>query len=92
MQDDLSMAKNNVTNDLATRSRATNLKRILIRLRRWVFRGILLFFGVLALWGLLYRWVNPPTTLYMMQERHRIGEVKQEWVDLENIAPAQVDL
>ena len=90
MQDDPSMAKKNETNDLETWSKTSDLKRILIRLRRWVFRGILLFFGVLALWGLLYRWVNPPTTLYMMQERHRIGEVKQEWVDLENIAPVMV--
>lgn len=38
-------------------------------------------------WGLIYRWVNPPITFYMMQERARLGEIQYQWVDIEEVAP-----
>ena len=38
-------------------------------------------------WGLFYRWVNPPITFYMMQERARLGEIQYQWVDIEEVAP-----
>ena len=36
---------------------------------------------------LLFAVVNPPTTFYMWQEGQRLGGVKQEWADWEEIAP-----
>ena len=59
-------------------------------IRRWSFRSILLIFSGLAIWGLMYRWVNPPTTLYIIQESWRLGEVKQDWVDIEDVSPVMV--
>jgi len=38
-------------------------------------------------WGLIYRWVNPPITFYIMQERARLGEIQYQWVDIEEVAP-----
>ena len=38
-------------------------------------------------WGLIYRWVNPPITFYMMQERARLGQIQYQWVDIEEVAP-----
>lgn len=61
------------------------------RARRFVRR--VLFWGVLALccfallWTLLYAFINPPTTPYMRAEAHRLVSVKQDWVDMEDIAP-----
>ena len=62
----------------------------LVLIRRWGFRSILLIFSSLAIWGLTYRWVNPPTTLYIIQESWRLGEVKQDWVDIEDVSPVMV--
>ena len=42
---------------------------------------------VFLAWGLIYRWVNPPITFYMMQERARLGEIQYKWVDIEQVAP-----
>ena len=36
---------------------------------------------------LLFAVVNPPTTIYMSQESHRLGGVDREWVSIEEIAP-----
>jgi monofunctional biosynthetic peptidoglycan transglycosylase len=57
------------------------------RLLRWLYRiaGCFVLF-VLAL-VLLFSVVNPPTNIYMMQESSRLGGIKQEWVDWEDIAP-----
>lgn len=44
--------------------------------------------AALALAGaVLWAFVNPPTTLYMMQEKSRLGSVKHDWVPMEQIAP-----
>lgn len=37
---------------------------------------------------LLFSVVNPPTTIYMMQESRRLGALDQQWVPLKNVAPA----
>ncbi|WP_298858781.1 monofunctional biosynthetic peptidoglycan transglycosylase [uncultured Sulfitobacter sp.] len=57
------------------------------RIRRTFWRG--LFLAVLLLVGavLLGRVVNPPTTIYMLGERHRLGGIDHEWVPMEMIAP-----
>ena len=56
------------------------LRRVLI----WSLLAVALVF---LAWGLIYRWVNPPITFYMMQERARLGEIQYKWVDIEQVAP-----
>jgi monofunctional biosynthetic peptidoglycan transglycosylase len=36
---------------------------------------------------MLFSVVNPPATLYMRQERARLGEITQDWADWDEIAP-----
>ncbi|MGB1337922.1 MAG: monofunctional biosynthetic peptidoglycan transglycosylase [Planktomarina sp.] len=56
------------------------LRRVLV----WSLLAVALVF---LAWGLIYRWVNPPITFYMMQERARLGEIQYKWVDIEQVAP-----
>ncbi len=37
---------------------------------------------------LAFRWINPPTTLLMLQQGQRLGGVDQQWVGLEDMAAA----
>ena len=64
---------------------------LIARVRRFVRRVVLwcglAVFGFVLLWTLLYAVINPPTTPYMRAEAHRLVSVKQDWVDLEDIAP-----
>ena len=46
--------------------------------------------GLFGLLVLLYSVVNPPTTIYMMQESRRLGGVQQEWVPADDIAPVML--
>lgn len=55
---------------------------------RWSGRAALAIAVFLVLWISLYRFVNPPTTPYILAERYRHGELQKDWVDLEDIAPA----
>lgn len=55
--------------------------------RRSVLWGALAVFSFALLWTLLYAVINPPTTFYMRSEAHRLVNIKQEWVDIEDIAP-----
>ena len=64
--------------------------RAALALRRWLRRGLLALLAVVVLligWVALYGWVNPPGGLYMLQERQRLGSIRQEWVDLDRMAP-----
>ena len=54
------------------------------RLLLWSLFSVMLLFLV---WGLIYRWVNPPITFYMMQERARLGEIQYQWIDIEEVSP-----
>ena len=54
---------------------------------RWLRRLLIWGFALTALAVLLYRFVDPPTTYYMFSEGRRLGSVKQEWADLQDIAP-----
>ena len=56
-------------------------------LRRVLVWSLLVVALVFLAWGLFYRWVNPPITFYMMQERARLGEIQYKWVDIEQVAP-----
>ncbi|MEL7180677.1 MAG: monofunctional biosynthetic peptidoglycan transglycosylase [Pseudomonadota bacterium] len=55
--------------------------------RRVLFWGALGVFSFALLWTLLYAVINPPTTPYMRAEAHRLVNIKQEWVDIEDVAP-----
>jgi monofunctional biosynthetic peptidoglycan transglycosylase len=61
------------------------------RVRRFIRRvflwGALAVFGFALLWTLLYAVINPPTTPYMMSEAHRLVNLKQDWVAIDDIAP-----
>lgn len=37
---------------------------------------------------LVFRWINPPTTLLMLQQGYRLGGVDQRWMDLEDMSAA----
>lgn len=58
---------------------------------RWaLWWGVRLFSAVflVAVAGtLLWSVANPPTTLYMMQEKSRLGTIDYQWVPMEEIAP-----
>jgi len=56
-------------------------------LRRWALRGLLLVVAMFGFFVLLFSVVNPPTTHTMWSEKQRLGDVDQEWVPLEDIAP-----
>jgi len=54
---------------------------------RWALRGL---GGLLALWLVLivlFAVVNPPTTPYMIGEGRRHGNIAQDWVPIEAMAP-----
>ncbi len=68
------------------RRRPRPLRRVL----RWTVRAAVLAVALAAALVLLYRWVNPPTTLYMMQEGRRLGGLAREWVPADDIAPVML--
>ncbi len=56
-------------------------------LRRWILRGVLSFALIATLLVLLFSVVNPPSTHTIWSEKRRLGDVDQEWVPIEDIAP-----
>ncbi|PKQ12345.1 MAG: monofunctional biosynthetic peptidoglycan transglycosylase [Alphaproteobacteria bacterium HGW-Alphaproteobacteria-1] len=71
------------------RKKSVKVRRVrpLKVLWRWALRAMLAFVVVLSFLILGYRWVNPPTTIYIWQEGRRLGGVEQDWVPIERIAP-----
>jgi monofunctional biosynthetic peptidoglycan transglycosylase len=57
------------------------------RLRRAVWRTVVVCFLAVAAAVLLGRVVNPPTTIYMFSEGRRLGGVDHQWVPMRDIAP-----
>ncbi|MEM1077928.1 MAG: monofunctional biosynthetic peptidoglycan transglycosylase [Pseudomonadota bacterium] len=55
-----------------------------VRWLGWVGVAISL---LLVVWIAAYRWIDPPTTPYMRAEAARLGEIRQDWVPLTQIAP-----
>ncbi len=53
----------------------------------WVWRGMLAVPAVLVVLVLLFSFINPPTNLYQMSEDRRLGALKRDWVDWDEIAP-----
>ncbi len=63
------------------------VRRLLRFVLRWVFRLVVVSAVLLGLWILAYKWVNPWATYHMWSESNRLGGVKYEWVDAEDVAP-----
>ncbi|MDT8857709.1 monofunctional biosynthetic peptidoglycan transglycosylase [Paracoccaceae bacterium Fryx2] len=57
------------------------------RLLAWALRGAAAVTGLFAFLVILFWMVNPPTTIYMLQESARLGGVERDWVDMDEIAP-----
>ncbi len=53
----------------------------------WAFRVVAVTTAFMVLMVLLWSVVNPPTTIYMLQEKRRLGDVDQLWVPLDGVAP-----
>jgi len=56
-------------------------------LRRWLWRGVLGVLAVFALSLVLYRWVDPPVTIYTWAEGRRLDDIAREPVPMADIAP-----
>lgn len=56
-------------------------------LRRWLFRLVFYPAVLFLLLIVLYRFVAPPTTIYIWQESSRLGGVDRTWTDADDIAP-----
>ena len=54
---------------------------------RWGLRILGVVAVVVLLWIVLYKFVNPPTTPYIVEEGIRLGQIKREWRDYEDISP-----
>lgn len=70
--------------------RLARVRQSLSVLQRWLLWAILVCAVIFASWGLAYRWLNPPTTLYMMQESWRLDGVQYDWVNIEDVSPVMV--
>ncbi|MCR8826765.1 monofunctional biosynthetic peptidoglycan transglycosylase [Pseudosulfitobacter koreensis] len=77
------MAKKNSGKTTRTAPRPS-LRR---RLFRWSLRAVSIVFLVMSALTVLYAAVNPPTTIYMLQESRRLGGLERQWVTLDNVAP-----
>lgn len=54
---------------------------------KWVWRGLLAVLALAVLWIVAYAVINPPTTIYMLQESKRLDGIRREWRDFEEISP-----
>lgn len=71
------------------KGRIHSMKALGARAARWAVVATLGGVGLLVLLTLLFRFINPPTTPYMLAESWRHDGVRQEWVSLEDV-PAYV--
>jgi len=70
-----------------TRKKAPPRPGFFRRLWRWSWRGALALPVLFVLWVALLAFVDPPHDYYMRSEAARLGSIKAEWVDIEDIAP-----
>ena len=66
------------------------LARMIRRGLRWLLPGLVGGLALLVAWVGLYRFVDPPGGVYMVQETRRLGEIRHEWVTMARIAPVMV--
>ncbi len=77
---------------MAKRRRTTKAKKNPIRravawMRRWLAWFISITFIVISGTLVAHAFLQPPQTLYMKQEKRRLGSILHEWVPMERIAP-----
>lgn len=77
-------ARKRTTTGVKRESRARRWARTF---RRWLFRGVIGAAVLMLLWIVAYGYLPVPTTIYMQQERARLGAVERDWVPMEDIAP-----
>ncbi len=53
---------------------------------RWLLRGFAICVGIAVVLTLLFAVINPPTSIYMLSERSRLGPLDRDWVPIEDIA------
>ena len=59
------------------------------RLRRYVTTALVIVILVSIALTLPWRWLDPPTTAFILQDRlHNKGNIQQHWVTLSEISPA----
>ena len=71
-----------------TRKPEPRFNRWLRLTRTWALRAALAFAALVLFLVLLFAIVPPPTTPYMLAERWRHGDIRQDWVPLERMNPA----
>jgi monofunctional biosynthetic peptidoglycan transglycosylase len=54
---------------------------------RWGLRAFMAAVVLMLLWIILYVFVNPPTTAYIIGEGMRVDEINREWRDYDDISP-----
>lgn len=59
-------------------------------LLHWVSRGLLAGAALILALVLLFAFVRPPTTQYILSESWRLGGVEREWVSVDDIAPVML--
>lgn len=57
------------------------------RVRRGALRGLFVVLGLLLLWIVSYRFINPPTTFYILSQQSYLGDVEREWIDADDVPP-----
>ncbi|WP_339108520.1 monofunctional biosynthetic peptidoglycan transglycosylase [Thioclava sp. GXIMD4216] len=56
-------------------------------LRKHVLRAVLVLLAAVLAIVVLYKFINPPTTITMISEGRRLGGVDHEWTSMDDIAP-----
>ena len=69
------------------RKKATPAESPVRRVIRWAGFAFLAPTVMGVLWIVLYIFVNPPTTPYILSESRRLDGVDRQWVDLDEISP-----
>lgn len=54
---------------------------------RWLLRAVATCVGLAVVMTLLFAVINPPTSIYLVSERVRLGPLDRDWVPMEQIAP-----
>lgn len=73
----------------STKSRSKAPRKWSIKRRIWrvVLRAVSVVFLLAVVSVVLTTFINPPTNIYISSEKRRLGDVKQSWVAMEDIAP-----
>ncbi len=58
------------------------------RWRRWLLRGMLAALALSLLLVLPFRWLNPPTTSFMLRDRLAGTAIEHRWADWAELGPA----